>query len=89
MYNEQERHKAEKLFKLKQQLENRAYPNGRIGVRGVTWESRGGKWRAQIQHNGKMISLGRFDNLDDAAEAARAARIRLFTHNDDDHAGVS
>lgn len=52
------------------------------GVRGVVWDKVNRKWQAQIQHRGRNYKLGRFETLDDAAAAARAARARMFTHDD-------
>ena len=50
------------------------------GHRGVSWDTSRKKWKAQIKHHGRNIFLGRFESLTDAAEAARVARSRLFTH---------
>src|SRR5690606_9901658 len=58
--------------------------NRSSGVRGVYWHKQRGKWQAQVQHNGRLHSGGLFDSIDEAAEAARALRLRLFTHNDAD-----
>lgn len=52
------------------------------GAQGVSWDSRNGKWRAQIRHHGKRTNLGSFDSLEEAAEVARQKRLELFTHND-------
>lgn len=57
-----------------------AYSNSASGVRGVCWEASRGKWRA---YAGRTF-VGRYDDPEDAAEAAREARLRLFTHNDHD-----
>lgn len=46
------------------------------GRKGVTWHK--GRWYAQIQRDGKKIYLGSFTDLDAAANAYRAAEIRLF-----------
>ena len=37
------------------------------GHKGVTWDKSRGKWQAKIKINGKMVHLGRFDNIEDAA----------------------
>jgi len=69
----------------KENMENRsgAQRNNRSsGVRGVTWHKRDGRWQVQVQHNGRYHFGGLFDSLDAAAEAARALRLKLFTHND-------
>lgn len=49
------------------------------GVKGVTWDKSRGKWLAAIHVNGTRISLGRHDDLNDAAEAYRAASIKHFS----------
>ena len=70
----------------KQNNENRAGArrDNRSGVRGVSWHARDGKWRVRVVHNGRTHSGGYFDDLDEAAEAARQLRLKLFTHNDAD-----
>jgi hypothetical protein len=52
------------------------------GVRGVTRD--GKKWKAQVCHQGKGYTVGRFDTIAEAEAAAIAKRNELFTHNDDD-----
>lgn len=54
---------------------NRNAPsNNKSGVKGVYWDSKNSKWRAQIVVNGKKYQLGRFIDLNDAANAyAKAA----------------
>lgn len=54
--------------------------NNTSGHRGVYFG--GGRWRAQITHNGKTTYVGGFDTAGDAAEAAKQARLELFTYND-------
>lgn len=39
------------------------------GYRGVTWDKSSGKWRSQIEVNGKAIYLGWFDDVREAAAA--------------------
>ncbi len=43
------------------------------GVKGVCWDKQTQKWRAFIMCDRKRINLGRFDRLEDAAAAYRAA----------------
>jgi len=51
--------------------------NNTSGFKGVTWDRSKGMWAAQITVAGKLKSLGRYDNVKDAAEAyRRAARGR-------------
>ena len=54
------------------------------GIRGVTWDKTRGRWRAQLQHHGKMVYAGYFDTVEEAQAAAVAKRLELFTHNDVD-----
>lgn len=70
----------------KQNSENRSGPmRGTMsGVRGVSWS--GGKWMAAVTHEGRSINAGMFDTIEEAAEAARAKRMELFTCNDRDYA---
>lgn len=48
------------------------------GVKGVTWDSSRKKWKASISVSGKMIHLGRFSEVRDAAEAYRIAAKKYF-----------
>ena len=75
-----------RLATRKEQQENRAgaQRNSTSGIRGVHWNSQAGKWRVQVRHNRRLHIGGFFDDLDEAAEAARALRNQLFTHNDAD-----
>ena len=70
----------------KENQENRAgaNKNSSSGVLGVHWQKHRGRWRVKVQHNGLTHHGGYFDSLDEAAEAARALRNRLFTHNNGD-----
>lgn len=57
--------------------QNQAHCRKRItntsGHTGVYWDKSRGKWHSQIGVRGKVIALGRFDNLDEAVEARRIA----------------
>lgn len=68
----------------KQNMENLTVlrSNNRSGFRGVYFGE--GKWRAQVGHFGKTEYIGGFDTAEEAAEAARARRLELYTHNDRD-----
>src|SRR5690606_23749869 len=70
----------------KQNLENLsgARRDSRSGVRGVRWRKDIGRWRVEVKHNGRRHHGGYFDDLDEAAEAARQLRLKLFPHNDAD-----
>ena len=48
------------------------------GHRGVCWEKGAGKWRVQITLDGRKIHIGYFTDVEEAAEAARAAREELY-----------
>ena len=47
--------------------------NNTSGVKGVFWDKSREKWSASITFQGKKISLGRFDIIEDAAKARKAA----------------
>jgi hypothetical protein len=53
------------------------------GKRGVYY-CPSGRWTARLQHDGKQVRLGRFDTLEEAAEAVRLKRLELYTHSDVD-----
>lgn len=59
------------------------FKNNPSGYRGVTPRGNG-KWRARIGHNGKVIHIGDFDDVELAAEAAKQARLKLHTNNLED-----
>ncbi len=46
------------------------------GFKGIYFENRVGRWRAQISHNGKRIFLGYFDTREAAAQAYNEAALR-------------
>lgn len=48
------------------------------GAKGVTWNARDKVWQAQIRVNGKRIALGRYQHLETAADAYRAAASKYF-----------
>ena len=51
-------------------------PDNASGHRGVYWAD--GKWRAQIRHNGKLLNLGRFVSLQQAAMAYNEKAKELY-----------
>jgi hypothetical protein len=67
----------------KENAENRsgAQANSRSGVRGVHWFKPYGKWRVEVGHHGRNHHGGYFEDLEDAARAAKALRASLFTHD--------
>lgn len=54
-----------------------ARKSSKSGIKGVSWDSQHGNYRAQIMHNGKKYNLGRFDDPGAAAEAYAAAALKL------------
>lgn len=73
-----------RLATRKQNNENKAgaNKNSKSGVRGVCWEKAKGRWKASVRHNGKLHHGGYFDDLDEAGEAAKQLRLKLFTFSD-------
>jgi hypothetical protein len=66
----------------KQNMENKkVYKNSKTGYPGVTWHSRDKKWSVRIGHYGKRISLGYFDDLNEAISARIKAENQTYTHN--------
>lgn len=68
----------------KQNIENisGARSDSKSGIRGV-WLVKG-RWRAQVNHDGRRYHIGYFTSIEDAEKAVIAARIKLFTHNEID-----
>jgi hypothetical protein len=52
--------------------------DNKSGFKGVSWGADRGKWGAYIQVNSKSIGLGRYDILEDAVEAYKAASEKYF-----------
>lgn len=52
--------------------------NNTSGRKGVSWDKESGKWRATIRYHGRLMSLGRFSDLDEAARAYDAKASELF-----------
>ena len=48
------------------------------GIKGVSFHKKSNKWRAIITVNQKQISLGEFDNMQDAINARQDAEIKYF-----------
>jgi hypothetical protein len=48
------------------------------GVLGVGWHKRIGKWQAAIRVDRKLLSLGYYTDLDEAAAVRRAAELKYF-----------
>ncbi|VUZ28498.1 Uncharacterised protein [Acetobacterium wieringae] len=52
--------------------------NNTSGTKGVTWDRNKNKWVAQIVFKNKHIFLGRFNNINDAVTARKAAEEKYF-----------
>ena len=48
------------------------------GIRGVSYSTRRGKYRANIGFRGQKFELGYFDTIEEAAKARKAAEERLY-----------
>ena len=57
-----------------QMRNRRLYKTNKSGVTGVMFES--GGWRARIFAEGKFLSLGRFNNKEEAIQARLAAEVK-------------
>lgn len=68
----------------KQNSEHQAVEStrARSGVRGVVWNGTLKKWMPQVRHNGKLHIGGYFSTVEEAAEAVRDLRNKLYTRND-------
>lgn len=75
-----------RLVTNKQNAENLegAHRGNKSGVRGVSWDKRTRSWQASVGHNYKSYFVGRFADLQEAAEAVRLKRNELHSHNDKD-----
>jgi len=70
-----------------QNMQNKAvYKNSTTGVRGVT-ALPNGKYLARVQMAGQRRSVGCFNTLEDAAAAAKAARLRLMPFTNEARGG--
>jgi len=52
--------------------------------RGVSFHKQTGRWRAQVTHHQKQYYGGAYETEEEAAEAARQLRLKLFTFNHSD-----
>lgn len=61
-----------------------ANTNSKCPLKGVSWNSRRQKWRAQIRHDGRKLDLGNFDTPEEAYEVytAKAKELRGVFHAD-------
>lgn len=54
--------------------------NNTSGTSGITWFNQTNQWRVRINANGKRISLGLFDTIDEAVAARKGAERLLGYH---------
>jgi hypothetical protein len=66
-----------------------AYSNSATGIRGVGWHKHKAAWVASVQHDGKPVHVGYFDDIAEAERAVTARRLELFTHNDADRGVIA
>lgn len=63
--------------------------NSRSGHAGVVWRPSktggGGTWRAGIMVNGKQINIGTYQSLDEAIAARKAAEMKYWGFNPENH----
>lgn len=52
--------------------------DNKSGFRGVYWREDIEKWRTRITLRGKILNLGSFDDIEDAAKAYKKAALRYF-----------
>lgn len=57
---------------------NRKKQRGSSKYKGVSWETKAGKWRAQLQFEGKMRFLGNYKSEEEAHNAYKNAAKELF-----------
>lgn len=57
----------------KSALKAKLHKGNTSGHKGVAWIKQRNKWRAYIGYRGKQITLGHFDNKDDAIKARKLA----------------
>lgn len=63
---------------LAEELTAQLSKNNTSGFKGVYWNKEKGKWVAQITFRRKNYNLGRYDNIEDAVAARKAAEERFF-----------
>ena len=67
------------------QMNRRVTKRNTSGVVGAHWDRANNKWRAQITINRKLIYLGLFENLEDAAKARLEAEKKYFGEFSNNH----
>lgn len=59
-------------------IESKPTAANKSGVVGVCWDKSRSKWQASIRFKGKKYNLGRFDKIQDAIDARKAAEEKFF-----------
>jgi hypothetical protein len=62
----------------KSALKAKLHKDNKSGHKGVIWMDKRQKWKAYIGFQGKQITLGYFNNLDDAITARKAAEVKYY-----------
>jgi hypothetical protein len=69
-----------RVVTFEQQMQNKK-PWGETGHRNVTYDANKDLYRVVVTLDGRRHSGGRHKRLEDAIEAAKQLRARLFTHH--------
>lgn len=69
--------KLRPVTRAQNKMNCRLYKNSTSGLKGATFNKRAGKWKAQIQRDGKKVGLGTFETAEAAHEAYAAAADAL------------
>ncbi len=59
------------------------------GCTGVSWDKSSGKWHARISNDGKRVSIGVYDDLNDAIAARKKAEQDFGYHKNHDREATS
>lgn len=54
------------------------FRNNTSGVRGVSWHAASKKWAARIYQNGRSVTLGYYDTIEEAARVRQQAVLRKY-----------
>lgn len=73
-----QRHNLRTCTRLENMRNQRVSKNNTSGYKGVCWDKRWKKWRAQTYINRKYIQIGGYQTKEEAAHAYNAAVIELF-----------
>lgn len=63
---------------MQNQMNTRKSTRNTSGVKGVDFNNDTGKWRARIQVNGKRLSLGQYENFEDAVKTRKEAEKKYY-----------